>query len=624
MTHTRTAKSRVLAGLATFATVAAVSIPLLATPASAAVSSVTVAPATYQAPAGTFADVTANVTPAADPTPIRYVIVSGPDADQAGNGTLADGVCTGVANPRTCHIVNTGGPGVDTVTVFADNNGTLNPAGQPSSTATIQFFGPATGVDLKPDSDTAAAGTCNPFTVTVTDAATPAGGVPSQQVRLEATLTGDATGRSLSFCEDPADPNDTNAGGDTTLPANNPPGTTAQALGTVTTDSTGKATFGIRSNQPGGATVRAYVDKNANSTFDAATEPSDISTKTFTAGGGDAPNNAAQDAVAPNGLTVSPPSQTAAVNDNVVYTVTARNASGDTTPNVIINYKITGANPNAGATLSPTNNSGVATLSYTATNPGTDTITFWVNQTTAAPATPDANAGEPTATATTTIPGPPSGNTIDLTCTGTSANTTAEDCVQPLTHKSETFTALVTKGGVAQAGIPVRFSFSSTAPGTAPVVFNTVTGADGKAVFTPTDANAVHGTVNTVTATIAGQTTPAPGGVNTDTGTVTFQQATPHDRDGHARERHYADQRAGSTFTATVIDQFGAPVPGVNVDFSITGRNAALIGGPALMDKITDANGQASITYTDTGAANAAGYRHGQRVGRHRHGERHR
>ena len=56
------------------------------------------------------------------------------------------------------------------------------------------------------------------------------------------------------------------------------------------------------------------------------------------------------------------------------------------------------------------------------------------------------------------------------------------------------------------------------------------------------------------------------------------------------------------TATATVYDQFGDPVAGVNVDFVITGRNAV-----TRLDIITDANGVATATYPDTGAVGVAG-----------------
>ena len=56
------------------------------------------------------------------------------------------------------------------------------------------------------------------------------------------------------------------------------------------------------------------------------------------------------------------------------------------------------------------------------------------------------------------------------------------------------------------------------------------------------------------------------------------------------------------TATATVTDQFGNPVAGVNVDWRVTGRNTV-----SQNDTITNANGQVTITYTDTGAVGSAG-----------------
>ncbi|MCW2544792.1 MAG: putative adhesin [Frankiales bacterium] len=597
MTHTRTARSRVLAGLATFATVAAVSIPLMATAASAAVSSVTANPATYQFSSPGAASVTADVVrTSGDVTPIRFLVVSGPDADKLANGpTTSDGDCVGATTPVTCTYGNTT-PGVDVVRIFADSNlnQILDP-GEQFSDATVTFYGPATNVDLKPDSDTAAAGTCNVFTATVTDA----GGrtVPAQTLKLEATLTGTLGSRTLSFCN-PAttNPTSTNGGGDDTTAG---PGAPTQAQGTAVTDSTGRASFGIRSDQPGTATVRAYVDANSNNTFD-GTDPGDVSNKTFTAGG---TGTTAADAV--TSLTVAPTSQTAAVGDAVKYVVTAKNSNADTTPNVLIQYAITGANPSTG-TLAATDNGGAATLTYTAANAGTDTVKFWVNQTTAVPNTAGADASEPQATATTTIPVAPTGYTIDLTCAGTSFNTTAEDCVEPLTHKSEVFTAKVTKGGIAQANIPVRFTVvNTTAPGNpTPTTFSGVTDSTGKLSFTLTDNSAANNSKDTVTAAIAGQSVPEAGGVNSDSGTVTFQTAaakfltlTP--------ALQTTQTGTASTFVATLTDQFGTPVPGANVDFKITGRNSAL-NGPALLDKTTDANGQATLTYTDIGPVNTA------------------
>jgi hypothetical protein len=56
------------------------------------------------------------------------------------------------------------------------------------------------------------------------------------------------------------------------------------------------------------------------------------------------------------------------------------------------------------------------------------------------------------------------------------------------------------------------------------------------------------------------------------------------------------------TATATVTDQFGDPVSGVNVDWRVTGRNTVTTNNTT-----TNAQGQVTITYTDTGAAGTAG-----------------
>jgi len=56
------------------------------------------------------------------------------------------------------------------------------------------------------------------------------------------------------------------------------------------------------------------------------------------------------------------------------------------------------------------------------------------------------------------------------------------------------------------------------------------------------------------------------------------------------------------TATATVRDQFGTPMAGVNVDWRVTGRNTAMVN-----DQITNSNGQVTLTYPDAGATGSAG-----------------
>ena len=56
------------------------------------------------------------------------------------------------------------------------------------------------------------------------------------------------------------------------------------------------------------------------------------------------------------------------------------------------------------------------------------------------------------------------------------------------------------------------------------------------------------------------------------------------------------------TATATVYDQFGDPIANVNVDWRVTGRNVV-----ATNNTVTNAAGQVTLTYTDTGALAVAG-----------------
>lgn len=607
--------TRVLAGLASFATVTGVMVPLLATPAFAAVTSISVSPTTYQEPQAGAASVTGSVTHVVGEL-VQFAIVSGPDSDQALNGTNnSDGQCTlttplAATTAFTCSVQNlksgVSTPGTDVVRVYGGIAGSAVVA--PSADATVIFNGPASTVDLSPASDSAAAGTCNAFTATITDA----GGrvVPNQLVELEASMTGTLTGRSLSFCDpQTTNPTSSDAYGDTTSSAD-------PAFGEVQTDaapSLGKATFGIRSDQPGGASIRAYVDSNDNGDFNAG-EPTDVSTKTFTAGGGDT-GNAAQDAVA--SLTVTPTATNSVVPETVNFTVTTKNSAGDPTPNVTVSGVVSGPNAAAVVSCAPgkTNNSGQTVCSYTTAVAGTDTITFFVNQTCGTLGTLE--SCEPRVTATNAVAATPVGNTIDLTCVGNFAGGTAspvpvgeedktareETCKDPTTDNNEVFNAFVSKGldtngkPLGQAGILVRFTVTSASPGSAGATVTpteAVTGANGVATTTLTDTVHTNGRVDTVVAVIAGQEA-----ANSDDATKTFETAVPTVL---VLSPKLTTNQTGSasTFVANVTDQFNQVVSGANVDFAITGRNVAV--NNAGFDKITNASGDATFTYTDTGA----------------------
>jgi hypothetical protein len=164
-------------------------------------------------------------------------------------------------------------------------------------------------------------------------------------------------------------------------------------------------------------------------------------------------------------------------------------------------------------------------------------------------------------------PGPPS----NLTLTPETATNTAgeEHCV----------TATVTdEFGNPTPGIPVVFTVSgaNSAGGTV------VTGANGQAVFCYTGTVAGN---DTITATAQGGSNP------TDTATKTYEAGPPATLE---LTPPTATNVVDSTHcvTATVRDEFGNPVPGVSVNFSVTGSTTT--GGSA----VTNASGQATFCYT--------------------------
>ncbi|MFN2625335.1 MAG: hypothetical protein ABR520_04540 [Mycobacteriales bacterium] len=155
-----------------------------------------------------------------------------------------------------------------------------------------------TSLALSPDTDTAAVGTCNAFTVQIA----PTGSDP---IDVQISQTGPAGQQvTIGFCTPPAGsgPNISSptattvvaAQGTTTngsnctsaAPATTGATTTAQCNGQFTTNNQGQLTFGVSSTRAGTMTVIAYAEEpaNANNVPNVA-EIQDSSTKTWTAGG---------------------------------------------------------------------------------------------------------------------------------------------------------------------------------------------------------------------------------------------------------------------------------------------------------------------------------------------------
>jgi hypothetical protein len=82
-------------------------------------------------------------------------------------------------------------------------------------------------------------------------------------------------------------------------------------------------------------------------------------------------------------------------------------------------------------------------------------------------------------------------------------------------------------------------------------------------------------------------------------------------RHGNPLTTNPDDNPVGTPHTVVATAESGganpAPIPGVQISFQITGRNAAVSGACAPANCISGANGQVSYTYTDAGNPNAAG-----------------
>jgi hypothetical protein len=174
---------------------------------------------------------------------------------------------------------------------------------------------------------------------------------------------------------------------------------------------------------------------------------------------------------------------------------------------------------------------------------------------------------------------------------------TSSTATVPLTTKTLTFTYTVKIGTVPQTGYSTYYTLTngascsagdmSVADTTAPV--KVLTDATGTATLTVTNAFPLTGC--TVAVTWSGAAT------NTDaTETVTFARAAAASAIPSPGGSYQSLTKAAIKTTWTIIDQFGAVMPAASVTFSHSGANAPTVAPAAVL---TDANGQASYTFTD-------------------------
>jgi len=362
----------------------------------------------------------------------------------------------------------------------------------------------------------------------------------------------------------------------------------------VTTDSSGTATFGVASSAAGTVSVRVYDAPGIDNDYATGETTSVPATQTVVAGGGDSITAITPAVVAANdynGTVGTPIAQT--------IKVTLKNG---TTPiaGVIPVFAVT-AGPNAGgagngtasvpADCSTSLSDGTADCTYFTRAPGTDTIVIWVNKSTGTNA--GVNPGEVSTTVTRTLSSVPTTSVRSILCAPvmtTEGTTPLSACTEPLDAKSVKATLTVLNGTTPVAGAVLQVSVvSSTGVGTVTLDKSTVTtDASGGATVTATATAPTAGGNFVLTYTLAGQ---AP-----TTGDLTITYAARVATTLSVSPTDQAAQIGGkASFTVLVVDQFGAGFAGVSgLTYSVIGRNVT--SGTL---SATDASGKATFSYND-------------------------
>jgi adhesin/invasin len=417
--------------------------------------------------------------------------------------------------------------GTDTIRAFADlnNNGTQDNGEPDASVMKTYVAGPAANVTLEPAAATNPVGQQHCVTATVQDRF----GNPVSGARVVFTVTGV-----------------------------NPRGPTV-----VTTGTNGQAQFCYTGQNAGPDTIRAFVDRDNDTTLDAGEPVAAPVTKTYLPRG-------------PTTLTLSPATDTNRTGEQHCVTATATNALGPSS-GVPIVFTVTGANT-AGGTVT-TNDQGQAQFCYTGQNVGPDLITAYAD----ANNNNQRDATELVATAT------------KIYTPGTPATVTLE----PLTSEN-------TVGTQHCVTAHVEDEFGNPTPGET-VVF-TVTGANttresvttdqnGNAVFCYTGTTSGLDTIRAFVDTDGDGNQEAGEPVAVPPVTKLYHPGVPHTvtLDPAADTNTVGEEHC---VTATAHDEFGNLVgAGHPIIFEVTGANEA---GPTTVE--TDENGQAQFCYTGTKA----------------------
>ena len=456
-----------------------------------------------------------------------------------------------------------------------------------------------TALTITPTSDSAPAGTCNAFTVT----ATGANGAAAEGETIDVTATQSdedlVNDIEVRFC----DPDDEGPGTALAGPSGGP-GNEGDAAadcddyhgnrndGTLNnchsdgtedsaeihdegfTNASGQFTFGVVSNEPGTMNILVFAESDATTTpesYNGQTtnttgdgifnnnEPFARATKTWTEGGGNAARS----------ISCTPATDSNPEGSRHEFQCTVLDANGAVVQGVNVFFDVT-AGPNAdeigptqcpGTTnaqgqTQPANTTGDAdntdecgytdltttgTTPATASPPGTDTITAYVNQTSGTTGTTGPDAGEPQTTITKTFVGParsidcePEEQTVAPGASAGVVCTVTDAAGNPVSGESVTFTetgpgriveiqpdnttATPNEGQTDASGqVTVRVQSFANESGT-----QTVTGT-----LTSDVGDATTGDTDDECDRAAGTPTGAPAGQCADSVTVTYAEAPP-------------------------------------------------------------------------------------------------
>src|SRR5918998_1276146 len=418
----------------------------------------------------------------------------------------------------------------DMITAHADldNDGQID-SGEPTAMVSKTYVaGPPATVTLQPVAATNPVGQQHCVTATVQDQF----GNPVSGARVVFTVTGV-----------------------------NPQGPTV-----VITGANGQAQFCYTGQNAGLDTIRAFVDRDNDTTLDAGEPVAAPVTKTYLPG-------------TPATVTLEPPASENTVGTQHCVTAHVEDEFGNPTPGETVVFSVTGPNATGGSVK--TDQNGNAVFCYTGEQSGLDTIRAFVDTN----GNNQQDAGEPTAAPVTKLyhPGIPRTVTIEPKVADNVVG--EEHCVTATAHDEF--------GNRVGAGYPIVFEVTGANEAGPTTV---TTNAEGQARFCYTGTNAGEDVIT------AYADNDGDGQRDVDelpgTATKTYLPGPPANI---ALEPETATNRAGERHcvTATVEDEFGNPVSaGHPIPLSLSGAN------PTASDVVipTDANGEAEFCYTGTKA----------------------